>query len=860
MEISIRIFIEVFMAVFSKHLISVLIASSLLAACGSNSSDTPAVLGSDSKITEKAAGTEPVFRFAKISNGAYFYTSNAVEAETINALYPDFRYEGVAFQHVTGGGGSPVYRFAKYDGGYFYTASEPERAYVQATLAATFRFEGVGFYSTAGSGLPVYRVANLNNGGYLFTASAAEYAYAGSLPGWRQEGLAFNAPAGFVISGTVSDGLPWGQANITVVDVNGLQRTGTTSTIGTYFVDGAGLTAPIVAMATYKQPGAIGAYMMAVLPSLPANSAATTMNITPMTDVVTNYAASSAVQGVALIQNPSVWNLIGTMNSRYNTAVAAVRTTLGGQLAAQGIPAADFDPTRLAFAANQTGQAAVIRDTLISLSGAGGWFSNRLSGDVAAASVYLTNANIASPPVLPASTKPVFPKANIDALAAAWKACLAIPAASRITVNAADVVTFINPTCSSIGTSNYLQAGDNFATRWRGVLKEPAYDANSFQEIKFRSYSDLDGKELAGVQLRLLANDTKYVNSLEVFQKVNGVWVVAGNQRPYAGSVTFRTDEFSRVPYGTTSSAFESITSRLSLIFDPSHPSMANIRAVRVTGPGLPTAGIVLGRSVSCGTQGFMTISNKTGAVVDTSLPPVNYLYTTGVTPNFNIARTVTVGTAPWPAAGTDRNFADTPANDVALAIAPLSKYTLEYFDFTPSSTVPVATYTTTLNGSAKNPDILADYKVKPTASFISDWLIPTGAKSAAQTSVDFFWSFNQVFQPQVSTLQAYAQTRNLAQTNTAANDYFFKSPSYDSIAIPDIVFAINKPFAADSLTNGVSTSPQVALIAGAANLSCTNQTAQLRAISGAGDYREFVFRVAQEDFSQVQHVKALQN
>ncbi len=839
------------------------LAVSLISACGSNGGDalpTSSSATGSSQIAEKAAGAEPVFRFAKISNGAYFYTSNAVEAETINATYPDFRYEGVAYQHVTGGGGVPVYRFAKYDGGYFYTANEVEKDYVIASLASTFRFEGVGFYGVASGGSPVYRLANLSNGGYLFTASAAEYAYASSLPGWRPEGVAFNAPAGFVISGTVSDGLPWGQANVTVVDANGVQRTGKTSNIGTYFVDGAGLTAPVVALATYKQPGAIGAYMMSVLPSLPANAAATTMNITPITDLVTNYSTSNSTQGIATIQTPASWNAASIINTRYNTAVGAIRTVLGNQLGAQGIPAVDFDPVKLAFAANQTGQAAVIRDALFSLSGNGAWIVNRLSGDPAAASVYVTDTNIAAPAALPVSTKPVFPKATIDALEAAWKACLALPAAQRITVDANDVVTYANPICTSIGSSDYLQAGNNFANRWKDVLKEPSYDANSFQEIKFRNYSDFDGKEIAGLLVRLLANNTKFVNSLEVLIKRNGVWVVAGNQRPYVGGVTFRSTEFSRVVYGTTSTAFESLTSQITLGFDPSHPSMANIRSVRVKGPGLPSEGIVLQRSVSCGTETFMTIGNKIGAVVDSSVPPINYLYSTNNTPNFAIARTVTVGNSPWPAAGTDRNSADIPLSDVAASIPPFAKYTVEYFDFTPSTTTPIATYTTTLNGIAKNPSILADYRVKPTASFIADWLNPTGTKAGPQTNVDFAWTSNTLFQPQMATLQAYAQTRNLAVTNTAAFDYYLKSPSYDGIAIPDSVTAINKPFATTSLRNGVSTSPQVTAIAAAANTSCTNQPAQLRSINVGTDYREFTFRTNADDFSQLNYTKGIQN
>ena len=81
----------------------------LLAGCGGeSSSDASRAAGAgDRALTREAAVTDPgpgydfVYRFAKISNGAYFYTGNAGERDIVLASYPDFRYEGIAFLQTT---------------------------------------------------------------------------------------------------------------------------------------------------------------------------------------------------------------------------------------------------------------------------------------------------------------------------------------------------------------------------------------------------------------------------------------------------------------------------------------------------------------------------------------------------------------------------------------------------------------------------------------------------------------------------------------------------------------------------------------------------------------------------------------
>ena len=146
------------------------------------------------KTSDPRSGPLPVYRFAKISNGAYFYTGNRGEKDLVLDDFPDFRYEGIAFYQSDPKTGVPVYRFANLgNGGYFYTASAPERDLVIQTRP-DLRFEGSTFSVTApdaDSAVPVFRLANLNNGAYLYTTSAAERDIAVAGGSWRSEGVAF---------------------------------------------------------------------------------------------------------------------------------------------------------------------------------------------------------------------------------------------------------------------------------------------------------------------------------------------------------------------------------------------------------------------------------------------------------------------------------------------------------------------------------------------------------------------------------------------------------------------------------------------------------------------------------------------
>ncbi len=834
---------------------------SLLAAC----SDADAPLsaqtseGSPARVVEKAVGDPvPVHRFAKISNGAYFYTANQTEFEDVVANYPDFRYEGVAFQ-AAATGGTPVFRYAKIDtGAYFYTTSVEEKAIIAASYP-NFRYEGEVFNVPTSAGAPMYRLANISNGAYLYTASLEEYNYAQTV-GFRGEGEKFQVPAGLLLSGTVFKDAAWKQAKVQVVDVNRVIRTTTTNALGGYSVDITGLTAPIFVVASYKSPGSISDYMLAGLPSLPANATATTANVTPLSHLVLSYANPADLTGILGVSRVLPAPALDLANK-------AVRQTLSQQLTLNGLQSSDFDSTKLPFAANQTGQAALLRDITVEMVGYQGkaWITNNLIGDGPNSSVLLQTSAIAAgtTPTLPLATKAAFPSAKLVALKQAWNACLAISAASRITV-LNGLVTSVHPTCAAVAAPGYLFSGESFGERWKSLLGEPSFVSGSVEDVTFRSYSDLDGKELAGVYVRALSNNGKPFNSLEVFRKINGSWEVAGNDRPYIGAMHARYTRYIRFASAAAGNV-ERYRTDIQFLANPGHPSMANIRAVRVRGPGLPTAGLVYTRSLVCGTAEYMTIENRDGLVAD-SATGAEKIWTENGSPTFNLSQLFTRGSGTWTAG---RNFADTNLLAPEEIISPRSTFTIDYFAFGsgPSAT-PFATYNTVLSGTVINARAVRVFtdglmNVRSVYPDIFDEFLSmtanAGANAGQRTTVPVTGLVGE-FAGGVTSIFGNSSARNAAQTDSTKADFLFVAQGGSAPWLPYNTNSSTVTFDANDLPNGVSTHPTTQTAAGALNTTCSTMPAAFRGLNELNGYREMTFRSTAPNFTRFQSVFGLQN
>ena len=144
------------------------------------------------------SGLAPVYRFYNVNTNAHFYTNNSLERDYVSANWPQFHYEGVAYQTYKQQTGttSAVYRFYNtVTGIHFYTISADERDLI-LQIYPDYKYEGPSWYAqtAAGNGAtPLYRFYSSQRRAHFYTTSAAERDQViRTLPDFNYEGVAYN--------------------------------------------------------------------------------------------------------------------------------------------------------------------------------------------------------------------------------------------------------------------------------------------------------------------------------------------------------------------------------------------------------------------------------------------------------------------------------------------------------------------------------------------------------------------------------------------------------------------------------------------------------------------------------------------
>jgi hypothetical protein len=114
-----------------------------------------------------------------------------------------------------------------------------------------------------------------------------------------------------------------------------------------------------------------------------------------------------------------------------------------------------------------------------------------------------------------------------------------------------------------------------------------------------------------------------------------------------------------------------SYLSGLRLYFNSLGPNASDVNMVRVTGPGLPAAGVVLGKSNACGTAGYLQIQRKDGVLsVSNTNKSTASAFILG-------ASYADKSSFTWP--GTNANWADAPLSDFPKLL-PFARYKFEVY------------------------------------------------------------------------------------------------------------------------------------------------------------------------------------
>jgi hypothetical protein len=176
-------------------------------------------------------------------------------------------------------------------------------------------------------------------------------------------------------------------------------------------------------------------------------------------------------------------------------------------------------------------------------------------------------------------------------------------------------------------SASYKRNGQNLLEYWGHQLRNVLPDGARLGTPEVLGLvKNANGEDLATVRLPFTSPQGagSYVETAR--RLASGAWAIEGNQRNYDASVSVRvlraTDASSNgyVPAsgpdkGKNVGQLSAYSTRLYLHFNQAGPNGKGVYAVRVKGPGLPAAGVVLARSSSCGTGDYLAFFSNNGAL-----------------------------------------------------------------------------------------------------------------------------------------------------------------------------------------------------------------------------------------------------
>ena len=559
------------------------------------------------------------------------------------------------------------------------------------------------------------------------------------------------------IAGVAATGQAMAGATITIKDANGVSATKTADAAGSYTFDVTNLTAPFVITATL-QVGDTQLTLTSMLAEKPAAGSTGIANVTPLTNAM---AALLAPNG-----NPEELSATGVSKTAVTQAklddvAAKIRAAIENILKDAGLDATKFDPVSTVFTANRLGADRVLELVRVEVTGQGVSLTNPSAPDdgSGSASVQITPATtvVAKLPAPPAGTT----LDALDHLATLLDACFADAPAVRVTAQTAGgVPTTISAACDAVPmAANYKSGGYNALARYSGLLKSADFTGAKFSKPERLFTSATTGRVFFRLPYKTAAGAGGIIT--DTAEQTNPVgktyqWEIVGNQRDYDSTVDARLDNINQLnPNNTQESGKGQYRVGLRLLFNPLNAAGMNVQTVRVKGPGLPAAGVVMHRSAVCGTNDYMTISNKTGSLLDGSTPPQPRLFNGGTSNAFRLAAELKSGIYDWTKVGAFSSWRDTPMSDADLAAIPsFAEYTWEVWKFgtaVPPS-APVRTYRTDITNAtpadftytqrltSRPPAVSSLKRLAWNSIDANDYLNPASVLAAPQPDVTVNW------------------------------------------------------------------------------------------------------------------------
>jgi hypothetical protein len=401
--------------------------------------------------------------------------------------------------------------------------------------------------------------------------------------------------------------------------------------------------------------------LVSLLVSKPAPGSSATVHVTPLTTALAAQVDASATGGqprsaLAWIRQPAS---LGNLNvASLRAATGNLVTQLTAVLASVGVDPTNFDPFSTPISAGSgTGVDAVLEQIRVSYAADGTpQLANLLNPSVAPVPMasptttspltVTTSAMVTSPGATPA-----FSISEIDIFATEMRRCFVLPAATRApnpdTVNRR--LNGVDAACQGFVASagdvpnvdiDFLQNGYAPEAYFYSLFTDPNMDGGRFPRPELMWVRPMeDGRHIALLNIKFADKNGVGGNRILVARKFPGSrpgaqsqWWLVGNQRAldvFIRPAVAQRDQTIPTSVLDASSLFdEAVRSRLEVglqifvhrpnngttVNNPNNPNNA-VRYMRVKGPGLPSAGIVLADVAASDGRTSMSFLNVTGSI-----------------------------------------------------------------------------------------------------------------------------------------------------------------------------------------------------------------------------------------------------
>jgi hypothetical protein len=435
------------------------------------------------------------------------------------------------------------------------------------------------------------------------------------------------AAAPVTIKGVAASGAPMAGSTIVLTDATGKTVTATADETGAFTLDASGLVAPFVVVAT----GTVGESVVSLV-SMQATSSSSTVNVTPITHAI---AATLAPGGdpLALVSNTAA-----ITPSAVSASEAALRLVLGPLMTATGASGNLISGT---FTADGTGLDQLLDQVKVdvkpgglvemsSLAGEGGTVPVTLVFDATAA--LPTAADAAKLPA-PAPGADVVGIGTFASIGKAFNRCFAgtTPTARQTAAttpcggivvddeHAVDMAS--NPyvrqaaLLPAFASAAYLHDGETAEQQLGSLVADAGMDGARFAppEIMRQVAADIfllrfPFRRVNGTVGQFESVARKVMSSATA---TDGAWRLVGNQRNYSIVMRTAAQRWSAVNTTPTATGVSAYHTGMTVSFSTVKGNGANVEWVKVTGPGLDAAGMILKPSTGSGCNALTIVSQK---------------------------------------------------------------------------------------------------------------------------------------------------------------------------------------------------------------------------------------------------------